>query len=49
VAVPLTTFVALAGWLFLFGTTDLETLLYSLAVLAAGIAFFLVWSHWTRR
>ena len=46
---PLPTFVALAGWLFLFGTTDLKTLLYSLAVLAGGIACFLVWSRWTKR
>jgi hypothetical protein len=46
---PLPTFVALTGWLFLFGTTDLTTLLYSLGVLAAGVLVFLGWSRWTRR
>ncbi len=46
---PLPTFVALAGWLFLFGTTDLTTLLYSLGVLAVGVVLFLGWSRWTRR
>ena len=46
---PLPALVALAGWLFLFGTTDLTTLLYSLGVLAAGVVLFLGWARWTRR
>jgi amino acid transporter len=46
---PLPTFVALAGWLFLFGTTERATLLYSLGVLAFGVVVFLGWSRWTRR
>jgi amino acid transporter len=46
---PLPTFVALAGWLFLFGTTDLPTLLYSLGMTAAGVVLFIAWSAWTRR
>jgi amino acid transporter len=46
---PLPALVALVGWLFLFGTTDLTTLLYSLGVLAFGVVVFLGWSRWTRR
>ncbi len=46
---PLPALVALVGWLFLFGTTDLATLLYSLGVLAFGVVVFLGWSRWTRR
>ncbi len=46
---PLPTFVALAGWLFLLGTTDFATLVYSLCVAAAGVVLFLGWARWNRR
>ncbi len=46
---PLPAFVALGGWLFLFLTTDRKTLLYGLAVLAAGAGFYLLWSRLTSR
>lgn len=45
---PVPAFIALAGWLFLFGTTDPTTLLYSFGVLAIGVILFLVWSRWHR-
>ena len=41
---PVPALVALAGWIFLFVTTDRNTLLYGLAVLAAGVAFYLAWA-----
>jgi len=46
---PVPAFVALAGWLFLFGTTDPLTILYSVAALAVGVGLFLGWSRWTGR
>ncbi|MBI5383744.1 MAG: amino acid permease [Verrucomicrobia bacterium] len=46
---PLPTLLALAGWIFLFATTDVATLLYSLAALVAGVVLFLAWSRWTKR
>jgi amino acid transporter len=46
---PLPALIALVGWIFLFGTADGATLLYSVVVLAAGIGLFLIWSRWTRR
>ena len=46
---PLPALIALAGWVFLFATTDGATLLYALVALAAGIGLFLIWSRWTRR
>lgn len=46
---PLPALVALAGWLFLFATTSPAMILYGLAVLAAGVALFLLWSRWTHQ
>jgi len=46
---PLPALIALAGWLFLFATAGRDTILYALAVLAAGIVFFLIWSWRTHR
>jgi amino acid transporter len=46
---PLPALLALAGWLFLFVTTERATLLYSLAALAAGVVVFLVWARVTRQ
>jgi hypothetical protein len=41
---PLPALVALVGWLFVFGTTRVETIAYGLISLAAGVAAFLAWS-----
>lgn len=46
---PLPCLVALAGWLFLFVTSGGKVILFALGVIAAGLAFFLLWSHRTRQ
>jgi amino acid transporter len=46
---PLPCLIALAGWIFVFATTDKRVILYGLGTLALGAAFFLVWSWRTRR
>ncbi len=45
---PVPALVALAGWLFLFGTTDPATILYSLGALVLGGVVFFVCARWTR-
>ena len=46
---PLPSLVALAGWIFIFATSDVKIILFGLGTLAAGMLFFLVWSFATRR
>ncbi|HEU0040017.1 MAG TPA: APC family permease [Verrucomicrobiae bacterium] len=46
---PVPCFVALVGWLFVFGTADWKLVLFGLATLLAGLFFFLVWSWQTKR
>ncbi|MBI3850163.1 MAG: amino acid permease [Verrucomicrobia bacterium] len=46
---PLPCFVALVGWLFVFGTADWKVILFGLGTLLLGVIFFLIWSKWTRR
>jgi amino acid transporter len=46
---PLPAFVALAGWIFLFSTSGVKTMLYAAGVVTAGMICFLVWSKWTER
>jgi amino acid transporter len=46
---PLPCLIALAGWLFIFCTSDRKIILFGLASLAVGIIFFLLWSWRTRR
>ena len=46
---PVPCFVALVGWLFVFGTADWKLILFGLATLLAGFFFFLVWSWQTKR
>jgi amino acid transporter len=41
---PLPTAVALVGWLFIFATTNMRVIGFGLALLAAGVVCFLVWS-----
>jgi amino acid transporter len=45
---PLPCLIALAGWIFIFVTTDRKTILYGLGSLGIGLVFFLVWSKLTR-
>jgi len=46
---PVPCFVALVGWLFVFGTADWKLVLFGLATLLAGLFFFLIWSWQTKR
>ncbi|HMZ22400.1 MAG TPA: amino acid permease, partial [Blastocatellia bacterium] len=46
---PLPSFVALAGWLFIYLTLDWKIILMSLAALAIGVGSFLAWSASTAR
>jgi hypothetical protein len=42
---PLPALVALAGWIFLFVTSGVEPMLYSLLALATGAVAFMIWSR----
>ena len=44
---PLPALVALAGWLFLFATTQLRVILFGVGVLALGCVAYVIWS-WRR-
>lgn len=46
---PVPLVLALAGWIFLFATTDPFVILFGLVLLALGGVAFLVWSRRTRR
>jgi amino acid transporter len=46
---PLPNLVALAGWIFIFATTDWPVILFGLGTLALGVLFFFAWSARTRR
>ena len=41
---PVPAIVALAGWIFLFATTQLRVILFGVGVLALGGVVFLLWS-----
>jgi amino acid transporter len=43
---PLPSLVALAGWLFVFSTTETKVLLASLGVIGSGCAAFAIWKAW---
>ena len=45
---PLPALLALAGWLFVFVTSDPRIIGFSLLALLIGTAAFLVWSYWSR-
>lgn len=45
---PLPALVALAGWLYVFGSSDRRTLVYGMASLVLGVAAFGVWDARTR-
>jgi amino acid transporter len=46
---PLPSLMALAGWIFVFGTSGKVLILFGLGTLALGVVFFLTWSGVTRR
>ena len=46
---PIPCAIALAGWLFVFATTEVQVVLFSLATLLLGAVAFLVWSGRTQR
>lgn len=46
---PLPALLALAGWLYLYVTSDLLYILLGVATLVTGVGVFLVWSRGTRR
>jgi amino acid transporter len=46
---PLPALIALAGWIFVFATTDVRVIAFGVAALALGCLAFLVWSWNTKR
>ena len=42
---PLPALVALAGWLFIFSTSETPALIYGIASLVVGVAAFLIWDR----
>lgn len=46
---PIPPMVALAGWLFLFSTSGITTMLYASTVVTIGIIVFFIWSSACRR
>ncbi|MBI4663942.1 MAG: amino acid permease [Verrucomicrobia bacterium] len=46
---PIPNLVALAGWIFVFATSDVKVILFGLGSLALGGVFFLLWSKGTKR
>jgi hypothetical protein len=41
---PLPSLVALAGWIFVFATSDVKVILFGLGTLLAGVAVFMIWA-----
>jgi amino acid transporter len=46
---PAPCLIALAGWLFVFGTADCKLIMFGLGTLLAGLLLFLAWSWRTKR
>ena len=46
---PIPALVALLGWIFVFATTQLNVILFGIAVLGLGVLAFLLWSWNTKR
>ena len=46
---PLPTLVALAGWLFIFVTTDVRVIAFGVGILTLGVVWFLAWSRRLRQ
>jgi amino acid transporter len=46
---PVPNLVALAGWIFVFATTDASIIVFGLGTLALGIVCFVLWSLYTKQ
>ncbi len=46
---PIPNLIALAGWIFIFSTSGMEIIIFSLGALLTGIVCFLLWSRWRNR
>ena len=46
---PIPTLIAFVGWTFIFVTTDVRVIGFGLAILALGVAAFLIWSRQLRQ
>jgi amino acid transporter len=46
---PLPSLIALAGWVFVFATSDVKVILFGIGTLLLGVLVFLVWSWRARR
>ncbi len=46
---PVPAFIALAGWIFVFATTQVRVILFGVGVLALGFVAFMLWSWRTTR
>ena len=46
---PLPSLVALAGWIFVFATSDVKVILFGLGTLLLGVLVFVLWSWRARR
>jgi len=46
---PVPSLIALAGWIFVFATSDPKVILFGLGSLAAGVLVFGVWSWFAQR
>jgi amino acid transporter len=46
---PVPSLIALAGWVFVFATSGLQTILFALGVIGVGVVLFLGWARLTRR
>lgn len=46
---PLPALIAIAGWLYVFGTAGLTFILYGLGTIAVGVALFFIWERKTER
>lgn len=46
---PIPNLIALAGWIFVFATSEAKLILFGLGSLALGVVCFLVWSKITKR
>jgi amino acid transporter len=46
---PLPSLLALAGWIFVFATSDVRVILFGLGTLLLGVVVFMIWSWRARR
>jgi hypothetical protein len=46
---PIPSLIALAGWIFVFATSDVKVILFGLGTLLLGVLVFVGWSWRARR